>query len=43
MRATVVVDSEADYKSWLDDMEKLNAPAPAAARQGRSGESAVPK
>lgn len=31
MRATVVVDSEADYKSWLDDMEKLNAPAPAAA------------
>jgi cytochrome c oxidase subunit 2 len=30
MRATVVVDSDADYKSWLDDMEKLNAPAPAA-------------
>jgi cytochrome c oxidase subunit 2 len=31
MRGTLVVDSEADYKSWLDDMEKLNAPAPAAA------------
>jgi cytochrome c oxidase subunit 2 len=31
MKGTIVVDSEADYKSWLDDMEKLNAPAPAAA------------
>ncbi len=31
MRATLVVDSDADYKSWLDDEEKLNAPAPAAA------------
>lgn len=31
MRATLVVDSEADYKSWLDDMEKLNGPASAPA------------
>jgi len=31
MRGTLVVDSEADYKGWLDDMEKLNAPAPEAA------------
>lgn len=31
MRATVVVDSEADFKGWMDDMEKLNAPPPAAA------------
>lgn len=31
MRATLVVDSEADYKSWLDDMEKLNTPSPAPA------------
>jgi cytochrome c oxidase subunit 2 len=31
MRATLVVDSDADYKSWLDDMEKLNAPASVAA------------
>ena len=31
MRGTVVVDSDADYKSWLDDMEKLNAPAAAPA------------
>jgi cytochrome c oxidase subunit 2 len=30
MRGTLVVDSDADYKGWLDDMEKLNAPAPAA-------------
>jgi cytochrome c oxidase subunit II len=31
MRGTIVVDTDADYKGWLDDMEKLNAPAPAAA------------
>jgi len=31
MRGTIVVDSAADYKGWLDDMEKLNAPAPAPA------------
>jgi len=31
MRGTLVVDTEADYKGWLDDMEKLNAPAPEAA------------
>jgi cytochrome c oxidase subunit 2 len=31
MRGTIVVDSDADYKSWLDDMEKLSNPTPAAA------------
>jgi cytochrome c oxidase subunit 2 len=31
MRGTLVVDTDADYKGWLDDMEKLNAPAPAPA------------
>jgi cytochrome c oxidase subunit 2 len=51
MKGTLVVDSEADYKSWLDDMEKLNAPAPAAAASpaaatlvtpGKPGSPAVP-
>jgi cytochrome c oxidase subunit 2 len=28
MKATVVVDTEEDYKAWLDDEEKLNAPPP---------------
>jgi cytochrome c oxidase subunit 2 len=36
MRATVVVDSEADYASWLNDMEQLNAPAPAPAAAASS-------
>ena len=31
MRGTLVVDSDADYKSWLSDMENLSNPAPAAA------------
>jgi cytochrome c oxidase subunit 2 len=31
MRGTIVVDSDADYKSWLDSMAALNAPAPAPA------------
>jgi len=42
MRGTVVVDSDADYKSWLDDMEKLNAPAPAAAAPAASPAPAAP-
>ena len=29
MKGTIVVDSESDYKGGLDDLEKLNAPAPA--------------
>jgi cytochrome c oxidase subunit II len=29
MRGTLVVDTDADYQSWLHDMEQLNAPAPA--------------
>ncbi len=28
MRATLVVDSEADYKDWLNQMESLNNPPP---------------
>ena len=31
MRGTLVVDSDADYKSWLDSMAALNAPPPPAA------------
>jgi cytochrome c oxidase subunit 2 len=31
MRATLVVDSDADYKAWLDEMEKDKAPVPAPA------------
>ena len=31
MRGTLVVDTDADYQSWLHDMEQLNAPAPVAA------------
>jgi cytochrome c oxidase subunit 2 len=30
MKATLVVDSQADYESWLSDMEKLSNPAPAS-------------
>ena len=36
MRATLVVDTEADYQSWLHDMEALNAPAPAPAAPAAS-------
>jgi len=30
MKGTLVVDNDADYASWLSDMEALNAPPPAA-------------
>jgi len=42
MRGVLVVDSEADYKSWLDDMEKLNAPPPAAAAAPAAAAPAAP-
>jgi cytochrome c oxidase subunit 2 len=42
MRGVLVVDSEADYKSWLDDMEKLNAPPPAAAAPAAAAPAAQP-
>jgi len=44
MRAILVVDTDADYKDWLDQMEKLNNPPPSAtppplpAGQGGEGE-----
>src|SRR5208282_2879371 len=41
MRATLVVDSEADYKSWIDDMEKLNAPPPVAPAPAAAGAPAT--
>ena len=41
MKATVVVDSDADYKSWLDDMEKLNAPSTPAAPASAAGAPAA--
>jgi cytochrome c oxidase subunit 2 len=34
MKGTLVVDTQADYNSWLSDMEQLNAPAPAPAAAG---------
>jgi cytochrome c oxidase subunit 2 len=41
MKGTMVVDTEADYKSWLTDMANLNAPPPAAA-PATTGTSAAP-
>jgi cytochrome c oxidase subunit 2 len=37
MRGTVVVDSDADYKSWLNDMEQLNASSAPAASPAAGG------
>jgi len=42
MRATLVVDSQADYEGWLHDMEQLNAPPPPAASPAASAAPAAP-
>ena len=42
MRGTIVVDSDADYKTWLDSMESLNAPAPAPAASAAPATPAAP-
>ena len=42
MKGTLVVDTEADYKSWLDEAGKLNAPPPTAAPSSPPAAPAAP-